>query len=50
MTWYLTHARFCNIFSFPFIQRAGYGGKQQKMLELSIYFMEGFEISTECVC
>ena len=27
-----------------------YGEKQQKTLELSIYFMEGFEISSKCVC
>ena len=24
--------------------------QQQKTLELTIYFMEGFEISSECVC
>ena len=29
---------------------AGYGEKERKMLELPIYFMEGFEISTKCVC
>ena len=29
---------------------ARYGEKQQKPLKLSIYFMEGFEISPECVC
>ena len=27
-----------------------YEGKQQKMLELLIYFMEGFEISSERLC
>ena len=29
---------------------ARYGEKQQKTLELLIYFMEGFEISSECAC
>ena len=34
---------------FPYCT-ARYGEKEQKTLELSIYFMEGFEISSECVC
>ena len=29
---------------------AQYGEKQQKPPELSIYFMEGFEISSKCMC
>ena len=34
---------------FPFCM-ARYTEKQQKMLELLIYFIEGIKISTECVC
>ena len=32
------------------VYTARYREKRQKSLELSIYFIEGFEISSECVC
>ena len=50
MMWYAPiHAIFCNISWFPSCT-ARYGEIHQKTLELFIYFMEGIETLTECVC
>ena len=35
---------------FLFVRRGMEKNKQKKTLELWIHFMEGFEISTDCVC
>ena len=42
-------ARFCPAAWFPFVWRDN-RGKQQKTLELLIYFAERFKIYTKCVC
>ena len=50
MQYTIKHVQFCYNFWFPFFIVQYLKKKQQKMLELLIYFIKGFNIVIQCVC